>query len=350
MSKIESNPKILQSQILKSLKMGFKLTLIFTLLSSLSMINYLSWVHVWYAFLISGMYSFGIGTGCALISIFLDWKMDWVTQTPKRVFFGVTLTVIYTILIVLLVNYFRMVKVPGRSPEQFFTKSHIWEHLFYIILSLGISAFFHAKGFMLEWKRSLNIQNQLEKENIASQYEALKNQTDPHFFFNSLNVLSSLVEENQDMAQKFIGKLSQIYRYILDQKDKELVSIEEELAFAEKYIFLQKIRFEEGVNYSTDIAFTQLQKYTIPLALQILLENIFKHNAVSDENPIHIKMYTLNDHLIVTNNINKKSIYQESHKLGLENIKARYSHFSEKPVLIEENQEQFTVKLPLISI
>jgi len=290
MNKINIKKSDLQGHVLRSLKMGAKLTLIFTIISSLSMINYLSWLHVWYAFLISAMYSFGIGTGCALISLFLDWKLDWVQQTRKRVFFGIATTIIYTILIVLLANYYRMITVNGLSPDIFFTFPKLWEHLFYIILSLGIAAFFHAKGFMLEWKRSINIQNQLEKENIASQYEALKNQTDPHFFFNSLNVLSSLVEENQDMAQKFIAKLSLIYRYILDQKDKELVSIEEELAFAEKFVFLQKIRFEDGVNYKTDIAFAEMKKFTIPLALQILLENIFKHNAVSEETPIQINI------------------------------------------------------------
>ncbi|MFA8435063.1 MAG: sensor histidine kinase [Marinifilaceae bacterium] len=294
------------------------------------------------------MYSFGLGCGCGIISNLWDWKYDWHKQFHKRLFWGIFTTIIYVVVVVLLIDYFIIVKVQKVSVSLFFKEKYLWVHLFYIILSLGIASFFHAKGFMLELKRSVNIQNQLEKENIASQYEALKNQTDPHFFFNSLNVLSSLVDENPKMAQKFIGKLSQIYRYILDQKDRELVNLEEELSFAEKYIFLQKIRFEEGVNYSTNIGFGQMKTLTIPLALQILLENIFKHNVVSDENPVFIKIYTEEDYLVVSNNINKKKIYQASHKLGLENIKARYTHFSEKAVLLENTQNQFVVKLPLI--
>ena len=329
--------------------MGAKLTLIFTVISSIAMLPNFSLVRIGYAFLISGMYSFGIGTGCGLISDFLNWKWDWITQTRKRLLTGIVSTIIYTTTIVLLVNYYRMVIVQGHAADKFFTFPLIWEHLFYIILSLGIAAFYHAKAFMQELKHSINQQNQLEKENIASQYEALKNQTDPHFFFNSLNVLSSLVDENPETAQHFIGNLSNIYRYILEQKNKELVSIEDELGFADKYIFLQKIRFEEGIHFDTDISYDQLKQNTIPLALQILLENIFKHNSISEEKPIYIKIFTEDNYLVISNNVNKKAIFQDSSRIGLDNIKARYKHFSENPVVIVNDDKQFTVKLPLIS-
>lgn len=338
----------LPTQIFESLKVGFKITLIFTLISSLIMFRNLSLMRIWYAFLISGMYSFGIGTGCSLISMFLDWKIDWITQTRKRVLYGLTSTLVYTTIIVLLVNYYRMVSIQGLSPEAFWSSSHIWKHLNFIILSLGIATFFHAKGFMIEWKQSVTIQNGLEKENLASQYEALKNQIDPHFLFNNLNVLSSLIDEDTALAQKYIGRLSHTYRYVLDQKDKELVSIEEELNFAEQYIFLQKIRFEEGVNFSSNIEFSRMKDFTIPLALQILLENIFKHNSISDEQPIFISIESQDDYLIVSNNVNKKNTRQASHKLGLENIKARYKYFTDADVIIDETPEQFSVKLPLI--
>jgi len=338
----------LPTQIFKSLKVGLNITLIFTLISSLIMFRHMSLMRIWYAFLISGMYSFGIGTGCSLISMLLDWKIDWITQTRKRVFYGLITTLIYTTFVVLLVNYYRMVTIQGISTEAFWSASKIWQHLFYIILSLGIAVFFHAKGFMREWKHSVTLQNELEKENLASQYEALKSQIDPHFLFNSLNVLSSLVDEDTALAQKFINRLSHIYRYVLDQKDKELVCLEEELNFADQYIFLQKIRFEKGVTLNTHINYASHNYLTIPLALQILLENIFKHNAISDEKPIFIKIETQGDFLIVSNTINKKNTIQRSHNLGLDNIKARYKYFTDVDVIVEETPEQFCVKLPLI--
>jgi len=348
MSNCNSRKGELPNQVLQSLKMGLKLTLIFTLISSLIMFNNLSFLRVWYAFLISGMYSVGIGTGCSLISVFLDWKIDWITQTRKRVFYGLASTLLYTTIIVFSVNYYRMVIVQGQAGETFWSSDRLFEHLYFIFLSLGIATFFHAKGFMLKWKQSMTIQNKMEKETLASQYEALKNQIDPHFLFNSLNVLSSLVDEDTEMAQKFIGRLSHIYRYVLDQKDKELVSIEDELNFAEQYVFLQKIRFEEGVNFSSNIEFSRLKDFTIPLAFQILLENIFKHNSISDEQPIFISIESQDDYLIVSNNVNKKNTRQASHKLGLENIKARYKYFTDADVIIDETAEQFRVKLPLI--
>ena len=348
MNNYRSRKSELPSQILQGLKMGLKLTLIFTLISSLIMFRHLSLMRIWYAFLISGMYSFGLGTGCSLISVFLDWKIDWITQTRKRLIYGLTSTLIYITVIVLSVNYYRMVSIQGLAPELFLSSSYIRQHLYFIILSLGISTFYHAKGFMIGWKQSVTIQNELEKENLASQYEALKSQIDPHFLFNSLNVLSSLVDENTATAQKFISHLSNIYRYVLDMKDKELVSIEEELNFAEQYVFLQKMRFEEGVNFSSNIELNSLKGFTIPLAFQILLENIFKHNIISDEQPIFISIKSQDNYLLVSNNINKKNSQQTSHNLGLENIKARYKYFTNADVIIEETPEQFCVKLPLI--
>jgi LytS/YehU family sensor histidine kinase len=294
------------------------------------------------------MYCFGLAMGCSVISTLLDWKFNWYSKGKQRLIWGIIITVIYVVTVVLLIDYYLFVKLQNLPVEHFFKGRYLWMHLFYIVLSLGISTFFHAKGSMQELKVALTQKALLENQNIASQYEALKNQVDPHFLFNSLNVLSSLVDENPATAQKFINRLSYIYRYVLDQKDKELVSIEEELDFAEQYIFLQKIRFEEGVNFSSTIEFSRLKDFTIPLAFQILLENIFKHNIISDEQPIFISIESKDDYLLVSNNINKKSTRQASHNLGLENIKARYKYFTDADVIIDETLETFCVKLPLI--
>ena len=338
----------LKIRLKKDLKLSLLLTLISIVITLLLMINSLSWNIFYSAIVLSSMYCFGLAMGCSVISTLLDWKFNWYSKGKQRLIWGIVITVIYVVTVVLLIDYYLFVKLQNLPFEHFFKGRYLWMHLFYIVLSLGISTFFHAKGSMQELKVALTQKALLENQNIASQYEALKNQVDPHFLFNSLNVLSSLVDENPATAQKFINRLSYIYRYVLDQKDKELISIEEELDFAEQYVFLQKIRFEEGVNFSSTIEFSRLKDFTIPLAFQILLENIFKHNIISDEHPIFISIESKDGYLLVSNNINKKSTRQASHNLGLENIKARYKYFTDADVIIDETPEKFCVKLPLI--
>ena len=339
----------LKIKLKKDLKLSLRLTLISIVISLLFMINHLSWNVFYSSIIISAMYCFGLAMGCSLISTLLDWKFNWQSQGKKRLVWGIVITVVYVVTVVLLIDYYLLVKLQNLPYEQFFKGRYLWMHLFYIVLSLGISAFFHAKGSMQALKIALTQKALLENKNIASQYEALKNQIDPHFLFNSLNVLSSLVDENPATAQKFISRLSHIYRYVLDQKDEELVSLEKELTFADQYVYLQKIRFEEGINLSTKIEKNKNKSLTIPLALQILLENIFKHNIISDESPIFITIQTQADYLIVSNTLNKKKTIQKSHNLGLENIKARYKYFTDMSIKIEETTDLFTVKLPLIS-
>jgi sensor histidine kinase YesM len=338
----------LKIKLKKDLKLSLLLTLISTVIALLFMLNRLNWNIFYSAIIVSTMYCFGLAMGCSIISTLLDWKFNWYSQGKKRLVWGIVITVVYVVTIVLLIDYYLFVKLKNLPYEYFFKGRYLWIHLFYIVLSLGIATFFHAKSSMQELKIALTQKALLENQNIASQYEALKNQIDPHFLFNSLNVLSSLIDENPATAQKFISRLSHIYRYVLDQKDKELVSLEEELNFVDQYIFLQKIRFEKGVTLNTHINYTSNNYLTIPLALQILLENIFKHNAISDEKPIFIKIETQGDFLIVSNTINKKNTIQRSHNLGLENIKARYKYFTDADVIIKETPEQFCVKLPLI--
>jgi len=338
----------LKIRLKKDLQLSLRLTLISSVIALLFMLNRLNWTVFYSAIIVSTMYCFGLAMGCSIISTLLDWKFNWQTQGKKRLVWGIVITVVYVVTVVLLIDYYLFVKLQNLPYEHFFKDRYLWMHLFYIILSLGIATFFHAKGSMQALKIALTQKTLLENQNIASQYEALKNQIDPHFLFNSLNVLSSLVDEDTALAQKFINRLSYIYRYVLDQKDKELVSIEEELNFAEQYVFLQKIRFEEGVNFSSNIEFSRLKNFTIPLAFQILLENIFKHNIISDEHPIFISIKSKDDYLLVRNNINKKNSRQASHNLGLENIKARYKYFTDADIVIDETQDQFCVKLPLI--
>lgn len=183
----------------------------------------------------------------------------------------------------------------------------------------------------------------------SAKFETLKNQIDPHFLFNSLNVLSSLIEENPENAQRFTTSLSKVYRYVLEQKDKDLVSIEEELTFAKTYMNLLQMRFENSLTYEVTIDTIQPEAKVVPLSLQLLLENAVKHNIISEQKPLHIKIYFDKDDLVIQNNFQKKAVLQDGQGVGIQNIISRYDIITDRKVSIEQNEHTFTVKLPILT-
>jgi len=189
-----------------------------------------------------------------------------------------------------------------------------------------------------------------KKESAEAQFDALRNQVNPHFLFNSFNVLSNLVYSDPDKASHFIQGLSQVYRYLLKNKNNKLVKLEEELRFLDAYEYLMKTRFQDNLNIDRSISENSKTRYLPPAALQLLIENAVKHNEVSKKSPLFISVYNQNGHLVVENNIQPKEEKEESSKVGLENIRKRYSFLSEEhPVIVNVNGK-FSVKLPLIEV
>ncbi|MCC9044091.1 2TM domain-containing protein [Myroides sp. M-43] len=218
--------------------------------------------------------------------------------------------------------------------------------VFYTIL-MGI--YFHVTFSSLVKDKELEEQKVITG-NVSAQFESLKNQLDPHFLFNSLNVLGALIEEDQDKALGFNNSLSKTYRYILDQKNKELVPIEEELAFAKTYIELLQMRFEDSLVFELPTEIKQEGAKVVPLSLQLLLENVIKHNKASAQRPIHITIKEGADgYLIIKNTLNKKQVLDNRKGIGLENIASRYALLTSKPVFIEETEEYFTVRIPILT-
>ena len=335
----------------KSSILCLKITLIFTLVFSVVQRNF-ELRNVLTTFLISAMYSYGIGFGNGAINAFLDKKWDWLKQTNLRVYFGIIATILYTIPIVLGIDYLTFVVFQKLDPSEFFNERMLWVHLFYIILSLGVSTFIHAKSFMAKWKNASKkevTQQKIIAGTASAKFESLKNQIDPHFLFNSLNVLSSLIEENPDNAQKFTTSLSKIYRYVLEQKDKELVSVDEELAFAKTYMNLLKMRFENSLFYELPTANISPEAKVVPLSLQLLLENTVKHNVVSEQRPLHIRIFIEEDYLVVENDYQKKEVLQDGQGVGLQNIVDRYGIITNRKVLIAQNEKTFSVKIPILT-
>jgi hypothetical protein len=340
------------SEMKKGALACLKIALIFTLISSMSFRNEFNFENVLTCFLISSMYSFGLGFGNGFINVLLDKKWDWLEQTNLRVYFGIIATVLYTVPVVLGINYITFVFLNHMNPSDFFGSKMVLIHLFYIILSLGISVFMHARSFMLNWKQASKTevtQQRIIAGTANAKFETLKNQIDPHFLFNSLNVLSSLIEENPENAQRFTTSLSKIYRYVLEQKDKELVSVAEELSFAKTYMNLLKMRFENSLFYELPETAINPEAKVVPLSLQLLLENTVKHNVVSEQKPLHIRIFIEGDYLAVQNDYQKKEVLQGRQGVGLQNIVDRYGIITKRKVLIEENEQTFTVKIPILT-
>lgn len=189
----------------------------------------------------------------------------------------------------------------------------------------------------------------LQKENIKAQFEILKNQVNPHFLFNSLNVLSSLIYINQDSAATFVRQLSKVYRYVLEYKDQETISLQFELEFLDSYVFLLKTRFDQNLHIDIQIDKSHNQKQIAPMAMQLMFENAIKHNVISKQKPLYIKVFVdESNFLTVSNNLQKKSSVEHSSKIGIKSINKRYQYLTEEKIKIIETKEDYTVKLPLI--
>ena len=214
---------------------------------------------------------------------------------------------------------------------------------------MAVSLVIHLIYFYKNYQENRVKQEKIIAGTASAQFESLKNQLDPHFLFNSLNVLSSLIEENPENAQKFTTSLSKVYRYVLEQRDKELVTVQEELAFAKIYMDLVKMRFENSISFEMPEHFTTIEAKVVPLSLQLLLENCIKHNIVSEQKPLHIKIYTENNELIIENNKQKKEVLHDRKGVGLQNIVNRYAILTDRKVAVTETDELFKVKLPILT-
>ena len=220
-----------------------------------------------------------------------------------------------------------------------------------VVITL-LSAFYLAanrRGYQQIQELRVNGE-QLKREAAQAQMLALKNQVNPHFLFNSLNILSSLVEIDPKLSVQFISRLSKAFRYVLEHPETELVTLKTELEFLDSYTFLLNIRFDEKLQVIQTVTHEQANQYLIaPLTLQILLENVVKHNQMSTEQPLTVSIYVAGDQLIVSNPILLRPSPQTSTGMGLQNIKNRYRLLTDKTVEAAEENGFFVVKIPLLS-
>jgi len=279
---------------------------------------------------------------------FLSRMVPWDLQPKKRAILGVVGSIAVTMATLIILNLILRVYFWG---NDFSTLWNLASRNFYfiaLVITVIVSTTIHAIEFFKEIQKEKMISHKLRQEKLATELSALRSHVDPHFLFNSFNVLSGLIDENPEKAQDFLAGLSKIYRYILEQRNDDTSTVEDELAFAEKYIDLQQMRFENSIAVETEISKDTLTKKIPSLSLQLLLENAIKHNGFSDTHPLKINISEEGDSLIIKNNIQHRNNIEDSSGMGLQNINDRYSLLTKKQIEVISEDELFTVKLPLI--
>ena len=216
---------------------------------------------------------------------------------------------------------------------------------------LPIFSLFFGYKFLKAWRKSEIESERLSKENTRSQLMSLRNHLDPHFLFNNLNILSSLMDKDIESSKEYLNKFAEVYRIILKTEYSDLTTVEEELRLIKSYVYLISIRFQNAVFFEFNVSKEALEKALPPLSIQMLIENAIKHNIATVDKPIYIKLSEKDNYLIVENNSQKKKyLPKEREATGLKNIEKRYEFFSNKKLIIEDTPEDFIVKLPLIDI
>ena len=300
-------------------------------------------------FFYTTLYGYSLYYANAIIFV----KLDDVYQTDRfsrnRIVQGFALSFIVSVIVIFLLRIVEDVVIEGKTIQQFLANEKPSNYIVSVVITFVVTLAIHAIYFYKAYQENKVKEQKIIAGTASAQFESLKNQIDPHFLFNSLNVLSSLIEENPESAQKFTTSLSKVYRYVLEQKDKELVSVAEELKFAKTYMNLLKMRFENSITFEIPEGFDNEEAKVVPLSLQLLLENCIKHNIVSEAKPLHVKISIENNQLVVTNNLQKKEVLSDRKGVGLQNIVNRYAILTKRTVLVEENEQEFKIFLPILT-
>ncbi|MBL7766682.1 MAG: histidine kinase [Chitinophagaceae bacterium] len=288
-----------------------------------------------------------IWEGNLRIDAWMNLHYPWVKNIRSRLLFHLPSALVYTASSLYLILFIYSQYICGLDTEH--KKLMTSSIVIGLLISTILLTFEVSSQFLRGWKQSLTEVERYKTESVQAQLQNLKNQINPHFLFNNLSVLTSLVYKDQDKAADFIKQLSQVYRYLLDNRDHELVRLEEELTFLQSYIYLLKIRFADNIHFNVEIKPENLNALIPPMCLQMLVENAIQHNEISAEHPLRIDIQSSSQHISVRNNLQLRTNPEVSSKTGLSNIRDRYTFFTDQRVEIISNEASFIVQLPLIS-
>ena len=304
----------------------------------------------WANFLLGMIWSMAIGctqwSGHLFINYHIHRKLPILENTSKNILLSIFSMMIYGAVAYVIVQYIMHFIVNGNL--TYGVMISILKKVYVpIIIAISISFSFSIRSYFVSWKQSVLEVEKLKNEILSYQYESLRNQINPHFLFNSFNVLSDLIYDDQKQAVDFVQKMSGLFRYVLDSRDKELIKLEDEMRFIDSYIALLKTRFEDKINVDNTVEL-ESDELIVPMAMQNLIENAVKHNEVSSAKPLSIKIFKRDDRIVVENSLQLKKVGDSSGGTGLKNIQQQYKFFTEKKVQIEKSKETFMVSLPLL--
>ncbi len=288
-----------------------------------------------------------------MLLVFLDIqiinKLDKIFRLPEKLIPRIPSELILTVITGALIGTTVTVIAGSIMPYQDgLIKNIITNSIITSVINIIMISVIEAISWFKRSQETLLIAEKLEKENSQIRFETLKSQLNPHFLFNSLNVLSSLIKKDSDKAQNFVDEFSSVYRYTLDVIEKPVVELREELDFAKSYLFLQKIRFDNAVDMEIKVDASKLNYFVPPLAVQTLLENAFKHNRASVDNPLNIRIYDEDNFLVIVNNLQPKIKGSDSKGVGLNNFKKRYELLGEELPHFSVTEKEYVSKIPLI--
>jgi len=300
--------------------------------------------------LLNSLFSIGLGWPMMklneLVILKFGRKIRWDLHPIKRIAATLGVVIVISILLTFLINYVFVLNIKGVSFQEFI-KTTLNLLLIEVLLVVYIFSLVTGIEFFKMWREGLVRQESLQRKALELQLEALKNQVNPHFLFNSLNTLTTLVHKDPDMAVQLIMQLSDSYRYLLEQKDKKLVLWSVEKQFVENYLGLQQMRFAGNILVEIK-AEDREDFFVVPLSVQMMVENAIKHNIITSDEPLHISIYREGGYLVVRNNLQVKATLVAGGSVGLENIRLQYEILSGRKVEVLKDGGFFTVKLPLI--
>ena len=305
--------------------------------------------------LIAFCYAAGLWFANAYTADWLNIRTGWSERPIRRLLFTVGASFGASLLVMVVVGELTAVLLLHRPLGYSLRHHFVANAAFPLLTTVVVSLFMHSRSFLLAWREATVRAERLEKESAVARLDSLRRQVDPHFLFNSLNALTSLVEEEPQRAVRFIRQLSSVYRYVLESQSQELVPLSEELAFAEAYVFLQKTRLDEAlqVEFSLPPAAETVALHLPPLALQLLLENALKHNTAYQASPLHLRVTVdaAAATLTVRNTLRPRRLpANEASGRGLANLRARYAFLTPRPVAAGPVGEEFVVTLPLLAL
>ena len=288
-----------------------------------------------------------ISMGVVSVMIWLQSRFPWRAGVARRLFLEMVLTTLTSfglITLITLITHF-----------TFLPKDDLQESIFNYLIVAFIMNFFlvsitEGVFFFREWKNSAVEAERFKKESILAQFQSLKNQVNPHFLFNSLNTLSSLIDQDKEVSKEFLDDLSTVYRYVLQHKDDEVVSLQTELDFIHSFIQLLKKRHGRSLSFHFNINQKDLNKGIPPMSLQLLVENAVKHNVASRKRPLTVEIFSQNHMLVIRNNLQPKKRAVISTGVGLKNIQNRYEYLIDQSIQIHKGEHQYEVQLPLINL